>query len=220
MVLEPLATPERAVGMSAYLKHRFPFLGIPTPARRAATHALIRDSDERLIPAAQSLWQLPQREYQHVACDLLRKHVGRLGPQDLATLESLVTTKSWWDTVDGLAVTIGDLVRRHPALAARMDELIVADDFWLRRVALLHQLAWKAETDEARLFDYCLRCTGEKEFFIRKAIGWALRQHARTRPDAVRAFLSANLSALSPLSVREAAKHLGAIGQDRISPRS
>ena len=89
-----------------------------------------------------------------------------------------------------------------------MDQLIEADDFWLRRVAILHQLAWKDKTDQARLFRYCLQCASESEFFIRKAIGWALRQYARAEPDAVRTFLKKHSNTLSGLSLREAGKHL------------
>src|SRR6185437_3168455 len=119
-----------------------------------------------------------------------------LQPAPCGSLKS-VNTKSWWDSVDALAPTIGDIVYRDRALAARMDELIEADDFWLRRVAILHQLAWKAETDEKRLLRYCLQCAEEKEFFIRKAIGWALRQYARTAPDQVRRFVQQHEGKLS-----------------------
>ena len=93
-------------------------------------------------------------------------------------------------------------------MVGRMDALIRAPDFWLRRIALLHQLDWKQDTDAARLFAYCLRCADEREFFIRKAIGWALRQYARTNPVAVRQFLTTNREKLSGLSFREASKHL------------
>ena len=79
---------------------------------------------------------------------------------------------------------------------------------WLRRAAIIGQIKHKAETDEDRLFDYCLRRAGEKEFFIRKAIGWALRSHASTNPKAVKSFLSKHRDRLSPLSVREGGKHL------------
>ena len=89
-----------------------------------------------------------------------------------------------------------------------MDIRIASPDLWLRRVALLHQLEWKEHTDQARLFDYCRQCANEKEFFIRKAIGWALRQYARTEPEAVRSFLAAHRKNLSGLSFREASKHL------------
>ena len=89
-----------------------------------------------------------------------------------------------------------------------MTELIVDEDFWLRRIALLHQLGWGEATDQKRLFRYCLQQAGEQEFFIRKAIGWALRDYARHAPQAVADFLTHNGAVLSPLSRREAAKHL------------
>lgn len=206
--LFPLADALRAEAMSAYMRHRFTFLGIPTPARRQAVQPLIRAFRGDLLAAARRLWAEEPREMQYVACDLLRRHASRLAADQLPALEALVTQKSWWDTVDTLAVVVGEVVRRHPNLAVRMDELIAADDFWLRRIALLHQLAWKQETDEARLFRYCLRCTGEKEFFIQKAIGWALRQYARVAPGVVAGFVEAHRGELAPLSVREATKHL------------
>jgi 3-methyladenine DNA glycosylase AlkD len=160
------------------------------------------------LATAQALWVLPAREYQYVAVDWLRRQAGELTVDDLPALEGLVLSKSWWDTVDGLAVIIGALVLREPRLRLRMDQLIVAPQMWLRRVALLHQLASKAQTDRQRLFDYCLRCAPENEFFIRKAIGWALRQYARSDPTAVRQFLAAHRERLSGLSYREASKGL------------
>lgn len=207
-VLQPLADVGRAGAMAAYMKGKFAFLGIQTPARRQATLPLMRTFTGNPVDAARELWALPAREYQYVAVDLLRRQNKRLAAVDLPTLEALVQDKSWWDTVDGLAPTIGAIVAREPQQVSRMDALIGAPDFWLRRIALLHQLDWKEKTDQARLFDYCLRCADEREFFIRKAIGWALRQYARTNPAAVRQFLETNREKLSGLSLREAAKHL------------
>jgi 3-methyladenine DNA glycosylase AlkD len=206
--LKPLADPVQAQGMAAYMKHQFRYLGIATPARRAACAQLVRKFDGDPVPVAKALWKLDEREYQYVAVDLLRRHGKRLDGSDLPALEALVQSKSWWDCVDALVPTIGEIVYRERSLAARMDELIEAEDFWLRRVAILHQLAWKDETDNRRLFRYCLHCAGEKEFFIRKAIGWALRQYARTAPDKVRRFVDQHGGKLSGLSVREATKHL------------
>lgn len=206
--LQPLADADRAKAMAAYMKGKFNFLGIQTPARRQAALPLIRAFTGNPVDAARQLWALPAREYQYVAVDLLRRQNKRLAASDLPALEALVQNKSWWDTVDGLAPTIGAIVAREPQLVSRMDALIGAPDFWLRRVALLHQLDWKENTDEARLFAYCLRCADEREFFIRKAIGWALRQYARTNPVAVRHFLDTHRQKLSGLSFREAAKHL------------
>ena len=125
------------------------------------------------------------------------------------TARELVTTKSWWDTVDSLAShTVGRLVRTHPELVAVMDEWIGSDDIWLARTALLHQLTWKNDTDAERLFAYCLRRASEKEFFIRKAIGWALREYSKTDEAAVRAFVAEHRATLSGLSRTEALRWL------------
>jgi 3-methyladenine DNA glycosylase AlkD len=206
--LQPLADTGRAKAMAAYMKGKFDFLGIQTPARRQAALPIMRAFTGNPVDAARQLWDLPAREYQYVAVDLLRRQNKRLTACDLPALEALVQNKSWWDTVDGLAPTIGAIVAHEPQLVSRMDALIGAPDFWLRRVALLHQLDWKENTDEARLFAYCLNCADEREFFIRKAIGWALRQYARSNPAAVRHFLDTHREKLSGLSFREAAKHL------------
>ena len=194
--------------MAAYMKGKFEFLGVQTPLRRHTTSPIMRAFSGNLLEAARELWVLPEREFQYVAVDLLRQQNKQLKASDLPALEALVQAKSWWDTVDGLAVTIGAVVLREPQLISQMNALIRSSDFWLRRIALLHQLDWKENTDEARLFDYCLQCAEEREFFIRKAIGWALRQYARTNPVAVRHFLDTHQEKLSGLSLREASKHL------------
>ena len=130
--LAPLADPVRAQGMAAYMKHRFRYLGIPTPARRAACAELVRGFAGNPVAAARALWKLEEREYQYVAVDLLRRHANSLDGSDLPALEALTQGKSWWDSVDGLAPTIGEMVYRNRNLAARMDELIDAEDFWLQ----------------------------------------------------------------------------------------
>jgi 3-methyladenine DNA glycosylase AlkD len=106
------------------------------------------------------------------------------------------------------AHVVGQLVAADDELAAVMDEWIEDDDLWIARTALLHQLAYKDRTDPDRLFAYCLRRGTHPDFFIRKAIGWSLREYAKTDPGAVRAFVSAERERLSPLSVREALKNL------------
>jgi 3-methyladenine DNA glycosylase AlkD len=127
------------------------------------------------------------------------------GPDFIAVVERLVTTKSWWDTVDSLAKGgAGALVLRHPDLAATMDRWIDDGNIWLRRTAILHQLGFKERTDAARLFRYCALRAGEQEFFIRKALGWALREYSKVDAEAVRAFVSEHERELSGLSKREA----------------
>ena len=136
------------------------------------------------------------------------RHATQPGPGFLATVETLVTTRSWWDTVDPLATRVtGGIVARHQTAVSTMDKWAADDNMWLARTAILHQLHFKEKTDTERLFGYCTALAEHKDFFIRKAIGWALRQYARTDPDAVREFVAATPH-LSALSVREATKHL------------
>lgn len=200
--------PVRAGPMAAYMRDQFPFLGIASTERRALQREVLagtpKPSEDEVAKIARRCWALPEREYQYFACDYVRKHAERCSPALLPTLRELVTAKSWWDTVDSLAHAVGALVLAHPELAAEMDRWIADEDLWLRRVALLHQLDFGAQTDARRLFDYCARSAGETDFFARKAIGWALRQYSKTDPDAVCRFVAEHDAVLSPLSKREA----------------
>lgn len=210
--LTDVADPSRAPQMAAYMKDRFPFLGVGAPTRRAACRGALaraRGLDEgAALDLAAALWDEPEREFQYVACDLVRASARRWSPGALAPIRALVVSRSWWDTVDALARGVGDLVLAHPELAAEMDQWIGDDDIWVARVALLHQLGWRDRADADRLFRYCARRAPDDEFFIRKAVGWALRDRARTDPDGVRAFVAAHPE-LSGLSRREALKHIG-----------
>ncbi len=199
----------RADAMAKYMRGHFTFLGIPSPARRVlqreALKPLQRPAPEAVIEAALALWGLPQREYQYAACDLLSANASRLGEGALTTCERLLTSKSWWDTVDAVAAHVaGPIVLRHSGSETVMDRWIRYENMWLRRSAIIHQLRFKERTDTARLFRYVLLTAHEPEFFIRKAIGWALRQYSWTDPDATRQFVAAHDSELSPLSKREA----------------
>ncbi|XHM66217.1 DNA alkylation repair protein [Streptomyces nigra] len=209
------ADPERAVVMRAYMKDVAPFLGIPSPERRALSRSVLqgtRRPDGRDCTAvALRCWRLPEREYQYFAVDLLRRHVRRLSSGFLPVARHLVTTVPWWDTVDALAAhVVGGLVAADPALTADMDAWIEDDDLWVVRTALLHQLRYGERTDAGRLFGYCLGQSGHPDFFVRKAIGWCLREYAKTDPDAVRDFLAREGGRFAPLSVREALKNIGA----------
>ena len=214
--LRPLADAQQAAPMRAYMLNQFAFLGIRAPARRQALRGLPKLSAwtaPELLALADQLWNLPEREFQYVAVDLLAKHHRLLGPDNVAHLLQLVQRKPWWDTVDGLAGVVGDIVLRaragQPDVQRAMDACLSHPSLWVRRVAMLHQLGWKAHTDEVRLLHDALALASEPDFFIRKAIGWALRDHARTRPEAVRAFLAQHAQGLSSLTRREAGKHLG-----------
>ncbi len=208
-----LADPERAEQQAAYMKDHFPFLGLGTPERRKAQKPVLdslkaADGDD-LLAFAHACYAEPGREFHYAAADALRRHVKVLEAHHLAGIEDLISTNAWWDTVDSLAVhTVGPLVKRHPELSPVMDEWVGDDDLWIARTAILHQLMWKDDTDAERLFGYVDARAADTEFFIRKACGWALRQYARTDPDAVRAFVDAREDTLSGLTKREARKHL------------
>lgn len=216
--LVEVADPESAPAMAAYLKDHFAVFGIKSAPRRAAQKPLLAelaeaDGDE-VLDFARACWRQPEREFQYVAADTLRKHEASLGAdgqtdEHLAALAELVTTKSWWDTVDSLAAhTVGPLVARNPELEMEMDRWIRSENMWLARTAILHQLAYKERTDADRLFAYADLRGADTEFFIRKALGWALRQYARIDAGAVRDYVLANEDTLSGLTKREALKHI------------
>lgn len=212
--------PEAAAAMCAYMRDQFSFYGV----KAAALAAIARDvtaslpppaGDAELGTVALACWDLPEREHQYFAVWYLRRHLRVAGPALMPTLERLITTRSWWDTVDGLAThVVGSLVSAHPWLRATMDRWISSDDVWLARSAILHQERWKERTDAELLFTYCLRRAHDREFFIRKAIGWALRSYAKVAPGAVARFLSAHGHEFSGLSLREARRGIE-IGQRR-----
>jgi len=212
---DAVADPERAEHMAAYMRNQFPFYGIGAADRKAIQRDVWRalppsSEPQELAVFARGCYALRQREWQNTAVSLLRRQARHLGPTDLSLVHELVTTKSWWDTVDEIAAhVVGRVVIDHPEAVAEMDEWVRSDDMWVARTAILHQLGYKERTDASRLFAYCDLRADESDFFYRKAIGWALRQYARTDPEAVRAYVEANRGRLSRLTVREALKHLG-----------
>lgn len=213
--LETAADPARAAPMQAYMRGQFIFLGVAAPQRRLAARDLLAGlkgvGADALLEHAQLLWQQPEREYQHVALDMLGLHRRQLGIGHIPALLALARQRAWWDSVDGMAGIVGDVLQaelRHGGdVHAHMVPALHHEDFWLRRIALLHQLGWRGDTDAGWLFDAALALAQEDEFFIRKAIGWALRDYARHAPEAVTAFANAHRQLLSPLSYREALKH-------------
>lgn len=207
------ADPVAAVAMRAYMRDQFPFLGIRAPEQRLLARAVLagtgRFDESELTAIALGCWERPEREYQYFACDLLRRQVKACSAAFLPTVHRLIVTKSWWDTVDTLAShVVGSLVQRHPSLLSTMDGWIGEENLWLARTALLHQLRYKTATDTDRLFGYCTHQSGHRDFFIRKAIGWALREYAKTDPEAVRGYVRAHEHQVAPLAVREALKNI------------
>ncbi|HEY2791363.1 MAG TPA: DNA alkylation repair protein [Micromonosporaceae bacterium] len=210
-IYERERNPVRAAPMVAYMRDQFAYLGLPAPLQRTLNREVLaglpRPSELDLADIATACWARPEREYQYFACTLLRRDVGGCSAKFLGLVRGLIVDKSWWDTVDTLASrVVGPLVVAHPRLVATMDAWAEEDNLWLTRTAILHQLFRKSETDSEQLFRYCTLQSGHRDFFIRKAIGWALREYAKTDPEAVRAFVAT--TPLSPLSAREALRRI------------
>lgn len=205
--------PNTAVGMKKYMRDQFPFLGIKSPLRSMILKELwqqypIKKRSE-LLEFVEGCWALPEREFQYAAMEALWKYRRLLQEKDLALLTELITNKSWWDTVDFLAGKMGSyfFLRFPECLMNGPDQWVVSDHMWLNRSAILFQLNHKEKTDEKRLFSFINHHRQSDEFFIQKAIGWALRQYGKTAPEKVRSFVAkANLK---PLSRREGLKHIG-----------
>lgn len=216
--LEPLRDPTRALSMAAYTKHHFAFLGIPMPARVAALKPIWKawqPTRLELLELFQDLWACPEREYQYAALGALERHWKLLENADLERLAVLVATEqTWWDTIDSFASNVaGGMVQRFRdqadgGLGELMDAFSVHPNQWLRRIAILHQLRYHDSTDAERLFRYALENAADSSFWIRKALGWALRSFAKTDPSAVLEFMERNDGMFSKLTVREALKHL------------
>ncbi len=206
------AHPDQVGPMKRYMRDQFDYLGIKMPELMALlkeherVHGLpsLMDLDTIL----RDLWGLPQREYQYVGNSLLSDFASELPASFVTTLEYLIVTKSWWDTVDTIAAgALGTHFKRYPAVRRKyLARWRKSDNIWLRRSTILFQLTYKSETDFALLCDIICENLGSKEFFINKAIGWALRQYTRTDPEAVRRFVAE--TPLHPLSAREAMKWL------------
>ncbi len=211
-LFEKNADTAQAAPMKKYMRDQFEYLGIKTPKNAAlqkefyAKHGLPNVSELDMI--LRDLWSLPQREFQYVGLGLLNKLEKKLPAKFIKTIEYLIVTKSWWDTVDAIAGhTVGTHFRRFPELRETyLPSWRASKNIWLKRTAILFQLNYKKETDFELLCDIIRENLDSKEFFINKAIGWALRQYARVNPSAVSKFVKS--MPLHPLSRREAMKHL------------
>ncbi|NWG08011.1 MAG: DNA alkylation repair protein [Chloroflexi bacterium] len=211
-LFEKHADPSQAPGMKKYMRDQFDYLGIKSPQvkelmkrhRQTDGSPPIRELDAVL----RDLWSLPQREFQYAAVSLLGRLEKELPPSFIKTIEYLLVTKSWWDTVDTISGgTLGIHFKRFPEVREKtLPKWRTSHNFWLRRACILFQLNYKRETDFDLLCAIIRENLDSKEFFINKAIGWSLRQYARIDPKAVRQFVKA--TTLHPLSRREAMKHL------------
>ncbi|MEM7571581.1 MAG: DNA alkylation repair protein [Bacteroidota bacterium] len=209
------SNPAQARAMAAYMRNQFPFLGIKAPQREQLVIAWLKaqtmPSSQVLLAWVDFLYQLPEREFQYAACDLLKSSIRKVDPMFwLPRLSDYMTTKSWWDTVDVWSPKIAaNLLKRVPDQFVNYpDQWIQAENFWLQRAAIIVQLNYRDQMDLDRIFAYSRQHSGSSEFFVQKAIGWSLRSASRYFPREILAFLEREEQSLSPLSLREGSKLL------------
>jgi len=207
--------PSKQLGMEKYMRFQFPFYGVQAPLRKEIVkgHLATQEpisSNEMLIEICKDLWLGPQskREATYAAMDILGKSKKCWNTSTIDTIEQLGVLQSWWDTVDGLVIAgVGPYFQLFPSgMESKTNAWNSSKNIWLKRWSVIFQLGYKEKTNEALLFHYITNLKDEKEFFVAKGIGWALRQYARTNPKAVQKFVKG--TQLQPLSKREALKHL------------
>lgn len=207
---EKATDPEIAQGASAYMRNQFEFLGIKTPLRRELAIDIVRQSkdlsERELILLCKELWAQPEREFQYIACDILSRNAKRLSPSYVKREAPwFIKNKSWWDTVDSVRKSIEIVVSANPELKSEMEKWIVSKNIWMIRSALIHQLTLGNKTDANLLFKFCEIQAQEKEFFVAKGLGWALRSYSYVDPKAVKKFVKDHPE-LTPLAKREGLK--------------
>jgi 3-methyladenine DNA glycosylase AlkD len=197
-----------ALYMKKYLKDKFNFYGIKTKPRREISKAVIKElglpDKKNLYKIIKELWKQPQREYQYFGVDLCVKYKNDLNKDFIKCYEYMIMHKSWWDTVDSIAVTlVGNYLNIFPEERKFLsNRYVTSNNMWLNRTSILFQLKYKNETDLKILYYNILKLKESKEFFIQKAIGWALREYSKTNPAEVLNFVNKNQ--LASLSTREA----------------
>jgi 3-methyladenine DNA glycosylase AlkD len=212
--LAKLADPKRAADMAAYLKTDMPLYGVPNPEWKKVYKEMRRRfpicSRAEYAAAVKALWARPHREEKYCAIRLAADHRQYVTIGSVPLYRRMIEEGAWWDFVDDIAIRLIGMVLLddREGMRPKLDRWIDDPHMWIRRAAIISQIKHKDRTDQDQLFAYCLMRADEKEFFIRKAIGWALREFARTDPDAVRAFALEHRDRLSGLSFREATKYL------------
>ena len=200
-----------AESMSKYMQDKFRFLGVRGATRTEIYKKYFPDARKAKTidwDFVENCWNKEEREFQYVVVYYLKAMQKFLKREDISRLKYLIVTKSWWDTVDLLAKVVGSLVIRIEGYDQIMLEWSKDSNIWLKRVAILYQLSLKEEVDKQVLERVLINNLGDSEFFINKAIGWALRDYSKFNPEWVREFIEKNKNGMANLSIREASKYL------------
>ena len=196
--------------MAAYMRGQFKYYGIPTPQRRALSKPFLgKKSDAIDWGFVTACWGAEAREFQYIAMDYLYLRTAQLTKADVPEIRAFAEAKSWWDTIDGLDQLVGAIAQKDKSVKQLLLKWSKDKNFWIRRMAIDHQLNYRDKTDTTLLAAIIENNFGQTEFFINKAIGWALREYSKTDPRWVREFLARHAERLSPLSLREAGKYIG-----------
>ena len=202
---------EQAVLMSKYMRDMFSFYGLHRPERQSVYHDFIKEEKKSGVidwDFLEECWNDKHREFQYLACEYLLALKNSLKYEDIEKIRKFIETKPWWDTIDSLCKVIGDISLRDKRVKNLMLKWSLDDNLWIRRTAIEHQLCLKEDTDKELLSKIVKNNFGSEEFFINKAIGWALREYSKTNPDWIRNFIETNKNKMSKLSIKEASKYL------------
>ena len=202
---------EQAQKMSKYMLNKFEYIGIKTPERREIFKNFFKEykNEEKIDwEFVNNCWENKYREFQYVAADYLKNMKDKLTIDDIPKLKQFILKKSWWDTIDNLDMTIGALALKDSNVNKILLEWSLDENIWLRRIAIDHQLLRKDKTNTELLSKILKNNLGQTEFFINKAIGWALRDYSKTNPEWVRNFIEENRENMAKLSIKEASKYL------------
>ena len=200
-----------AVSMERYMQDKFSFLGVRGATRTEIYKKYFPEARKSKVidwDFVESCWNKEEREFQYVVVYYLKTMQKFLKREDISRLKYLIVTKSWWDTVDLLAKVVGSLVIRIEGYDQIMLEWSKDSNIWLRRVAILYQLSLKDKVDKQVLDKILVNNLGDSEFFINKAVGWALRDYSKYNPEWVREFIKKNKENMANLSIREASKYI------------
>ena len=200
-----------AESMSKYMQDKFRFLGVRGATRTEIYKKYFPDARKTKTidwDFVENCWNKEEREFQYVVVYYLKAMQKFLKREDILRLKYLIVTKSWWDTIDLLAKVVGSLIIRIEGYDQIMLEWSKDSNIWLRRVAILYQLSLKDKVDKQVLDKILVNNLGDSEFFINKAVGWALRDYSKYNPEWVREFIKKNKENMANLSIREASKYI------------
>ena len=202
---------DNVIPMEKYMRNKFHFLGIKTPERRKLAKKLFKNIDKNTKidwDFVFKCWESDFREMQYLALDYIKILQKTLLPKDITNLKKLIVSKSWWDTIDNIDLIIGQIALEFEEIDEILLEWSISENIWLRRIAIDHQLLRKENTKTEVLEKILTNNFWSDEFFINKAIGWALRDFSKTNPVWVKNFLEKYSSKMSSLSIKEASKYL------------